>query len=79
MNGIVIALGLMVLVGLAAGTGVLLAGERHHRARVRLDSQRWVLWRWEQELISAADCRGCPSCELLRRRAELQRSPLDET
>lgn len=73
MNGFVFAIGLALLVALAVSAGVLIAGERHHRERVRLDARRWELWRWEQELINAAEFRGCPSCELLRRRSELER------
>jgi hypothetical protein len=75
MNGVVIALGLIVLVGLSTAAGMVTAGERLHRQRLRLDSLSWQLWHWEQELLNAADYRDCPSCRLLRHRAELQRSP----
>jgi hypothetical protein len=77
VNGIVVTLGLLLLLGLSIAAGMVLSGERHHRRRSRLDALRWELWRWEQEIITAADCRGCPSCALLRRRAELQRGPFD--
>jgi hypothetical protein len=76
MTAIVITFGLVLLVGVAVVIGMVLAGERDHRERLRLDALRWRLWNWEQEIISAAECRGCPSCELLRRRADLQRGPL---
>ena len=77
VSGVVIALGLLVLVFLSVAVGMILAGERDHRRRRRLDAMRWELWRWEQEIVSAAECRGCSSCALLRHRADLQRGPLD--
>ena len=72
-----IVIGLILLVGVSVAAGMVLAGERHHRRRTRLDSRRWELWRWEQELLNVAEYRGCTSCQLLRRRADLQRSPSD--
>lgn len=77
MNQIVIVIGVLLLFGVAVSIGVLLAGERNHRVRARLDARRSDLWLWEQELLNVAEYRGCPSCQLLRRRADLQRSPSD--
>jgi hypothetical protein len=77
MNAVLVALGLVLLVGLSMAIGVVVAGERHARERRRLAAVRWHLWRWEQELLSTADVDGCASCVLLRRRAELHRSATD--
>lgn len=73
MNGWVLVLGLALLAGVAAG--VVLGGELRHRERIRLDAWSWRLWRWEQEIVSAADGRDCPGCRLLRQRSELMRTP----
>jgi hypothetical protein len=77
VNAVLVALGLLLLVGLSVAVGVVLAGERHARERRRLAAVRWQLWRWEQELLATAEVDGCASCVLLRRRAELQRPPAD--
>ncbi|NMI01590.1 hypothetical protein [Pseudonocardia acidicola] len=69
-----IGLGLVVLVVLSVGLGKILAGERIEGQRKRLAAKQWDLWLWEQELLNIAEFRGCPSCQLLRRRADLQRS-----
>ncbi|HWM57095.1 MAG TPA: hypothetical protein VNO83_04615 [Pseudonocardia sp.] len=77
MSGTLITLGLMLLCALAVVLGMLIAGERQHRERERLSSRSWELYLWEQELMNIAELQDCPSCQLLRRRAELHRHPLD--
>jgi len=72
---VVVVIGLLLLVGLAVGVGMVVGGERNGRERRRLADTRWALWRWEQELHGVAELDGCPSCVLLRRRAELARFP----
>jgi len=71
----IIVLGLAILIGLTVGIGVAIGGERNVRERRRLSASRWQLWQWEQELFAAVEVDGCPTCELLRRRAELHRTP----
>ena len=73
----IVILGLAVLVGLSVGVGVVIGGERNARERRRLSASRWQLWRWEQEIFAAVETDGCPGCVLLRRRAELHRTPQD--
>jgi hypothetical protein len=77
MYATLIVIGLVVLVGLSVAVGMVLAAERLHRQREQLNSRRWALWSWEQELLNLAELRGCRSCQLLRRRAELQHPPTD--
>jgi hypothetical protein len=77
MNAVVITIGLILLVVASVAAGVVLAGELQHRARVRLNARRHDLYTWEQELLTAAESRGCAVCALLRRRAELLRPPDD--
>jgi hypothetical protein len=74
---IVIVVGLIVFAAISVGFGVVIGGELNARERRRLADIRWKLWRWEQELLGAADIDGCPGCVLLRKRAGLQRSVLD--
>jgi hypothetical protein len=73
----IVILGLAILVGLSVGVGVVIGGERNVRTRRRLAASRWQLWQWEQELFAAVEVDGCPTCVLLRRRAELRRTPQD--
>ena len=73
----IVILGLTILVGLSVGAGVIVGGERNIRERRRLSASRWRLWQWEQEIFAAVEVDGCPGCTLLRRRAELQRTPKD--
>ena len=75
MYAVLIGIGLALLVGIAITLGMVIAGERMNRERSRIDAQRWELYFWEQEIVNTAELRGCRSCQLLRRRAELQRSP----
>jgi hypothetical protein len=77
MNGIVIVFGSFLLFVLATGIGMLIAGEQQRIQRLRLAKRGWELYNWEQELINLAELDGCPSCRLLRRRAELQHRPPD--
>jgi len=77
MNGVVIVFGLFVLFLLAVGIGILIAGEQQRIQRLRLAKLSWELFRWEQELLNIAELDGCPSCRLLRRRADLLRHPTD--
>jgi len=70
---IAITLGLILLIGLSVGAGMVLRRERDRHIGLRLDARRRALWLWEQELLSAAAARSCPSCDLLRRRVDLQR------
>lgn len=77
MNAVVITIGLVLLVAVSLAAGVVLAGELNHRTRVRLNARRHDLYTWEQELLTAAESRSCPSCALLRRRAELLRPSND--
>lgn len=74
---IVLVVGLIALVIVSFGAGVVIGGERNTRERRRLAGLRWRLWRWEQELLGAAEVDGCPGCVLLRRRAQLHRSGQD--
>lgn len=74
---IIILVGLLALVAASVGVGVVIGGEINARERRRLADGRWGLWRWEQELLGAADIDSCPGCVLLRRRARLQRSAQD--
>jgi hypothetical protein len=39
------------------------------RARALAEEAR-ELWDWEGQLIAAAECGGCPACELRRRRRD---------
>jgi hypothetical protein len=77
MYGFVVGLGLIILLGLAVAAGMIIAGERLHRERQRLDARRWELYFWEQEIVNTAELRGCRSCQLLRHRADLQRPPTE--
>ena len=77
MNGALITTGLLLLCGLAVALGMVIAGERRQRERQRLSRRSWELYRWEQELLNVAELHGCPSCVLLRRRAELHGHPVD--
>jgi len=70
-----IAVMVLLLAGLAIG--VVIGGERRGFERERLARWGWKLWHWEQELLNTAEVEGCPSCELLRRRRDLQRPPPD--
>jgi hypothetical protein len=76
MNGIVIVIGLLLLL-LAVGLGMLIAGKQQRVQQLRLAKRSWELFRWEQELLNVAELDGCPSCQLLRRRADLQHRPVD--
>jgi hypothetical protein len=77
MNTIVIVLGSILLFLLAIGIGVLIAEGSQRTQRLRLAKRSWEMYRWEQELLNVAELDGCPSCRLLRRRAELQYRPVD--
>lgn len=65
----------MVLLFAGLAIGVFIGGERRKFERERLARWSWNLWHWEQELLNTAHVDGCPSCELLRRRSDLQRRP----
>ena len=71
--GVFFLIFICVSVGIVAG--MVIHGERRACERQRLAAWHWRNWHWEQELLSTAQIRGCPSCELLRRRNELQTSP----
>lgn len=77
MNWLV-GIALVGLVMLSVFIGRAIAGERVEEKSKRLAVKHWNLWLWEQELINVAELRGCPSCALLRRRAELQRPAPEE-
>jgi hypothetical protein len=77
MYGALITVGLLLLCTLTVAIGMLIAGEQGHVERQRLSRRSWELYLWEQELINIAELQDCPSCQLLRRRAELHRHPLD--
>jgi hypothetical protein len=77
MYGVVVVLGCVVLFLLAVGAAVLIVGAHQRVRRLRLAKRHWELYRWEQELLNVAELDGCPSCRLLRRRAELQHRPAD--
>lgn len=79
MSNVIVVLALLALLGLAVGVGVVIGGEWHVRERRRIAAARWQLWTWEQELLSAVEIDGCPSCVLFRRRAELHRTPNELT
>ena len=67
------ALALTLLAAIFIGIGMVLADQLTRVRGLRLDARRRELWTWEQELLAAAHVRGCPACELLRHRNELQR------
>ena len=71
------AVGVLALILVCIAIGVFLGSERRVSERQRLEARRWNLWHREQELLNAAELRGCPSCQLLRRRDELQRPPTE--
>lgn len=76
-EGVIVSLiAVMVLLMAGLAIGFLIGGERRGFERERLARWSWNLWYWEQELLNTAEVQGCPSCELLRRRHELQRRPL---
>ena len=77
MNWLV-GIAVIVLMALSVFVGRVIAGERVEEKRKRLAAKGWDLWLWEQELINVAELRGCPSCTLLRRRAELHRHAPEE-
>ena len=86
----VIAVGTVVLVGLAVAIGRIEGGSqetawRHIAAERReiaeetrlladhaatLVEKERELWEWEAQLVAAAASRGCPVCELRRRRGD---------
>lgn len=72
MSIVLIVIGLVILIGVSITAGVVLAGERLRIAVLKHDARHRRLWRWEQELLTAASVRGCPSCALLRARTDLQ-------
>lgn len=72
MNWLV-GIALVVLMTLSVAVGLVIAGERVEEKHKRLAVKHWDLWLWEQELINSAELLGCPSCRLLRRRADLHR------
>jgi hypothetical protein len=71
----VIVSGSFLLFLLATGIGMLVACQQQRIQRLRLAKRSWELYRWEQELLNVAELDGCPSCQLLRRRADLQHRP----
>lgn len=74
---VAVVLGVLLLVVLVSAAGVSIGRRLNQLDRERLDARRWKTWQWEQELLSAAEHRGCSGCILLRRRAELLRLPSD--
>jgi hypothetical protein len=64
---------LLLVAMISVGVGMVVEDQRARLRGLRLDARRRELWTWEQELLAAAHVRGCPACELLRRRSELQR------
>jgi hypothetical protein len=66
----IIVCGAALLVALAITIGVS-DGRAQRAAWKRIASARRELWEWEEELIHAAEGRGCAGCQVLRRRAEL--------
>ena len=70
-------IGLILLCALFAAAGVWIGDRRNEFQRRRLAARRWQVWLLEQEILNLAEFRGCAACELLRRRAELQRSPTE--
>ncbi|MCE3550497.1 hypothetical protein LWC33_03405 [Pseudonocardia sp. RS11V-5] len=75
MYAIVVAVGLAALVGLSVSIGVAVGKEEVEKERNRLKGVEWDLWLRENEIVSVAAVTGCPSCALLRARAELQSPP----
>ncbi len=70
---ILMTLGLGLFVIGSFIVGGMAAGGRNRVATLRLDARRRQMWIWEQELLTAAQARGCSACELLRTRSDLQR------
>ena len=61
--------GLVLLLFLAVTVGYA-EGRAQRDAWVRIAAERRELWEWEQELIEAAEARGCAGCRIWRRRAQ---------
>ncbi|MCW0216334.1 MAG: hypothetical protein OJJ54_23540 [Pseudonocardia sp.] len=74
---IVVAVGLAALIGISVAVGIAVAKEGSAKEREFLRGKDWDLWIRENQIITAAAVTGCPCCELLRNRAELQ-SPAPE-
>ncbi|AEA22628.1 hypothetical protein ACFQ34_15430 [Pseudonocardia benzenivorans] len=69
---ILLAVSIAAMAVVSALIGRMIAKEEVEAQRERQARKQWDLYRWEQELINTAELRGCPSCSLLRRRADLQ-------
>ncbi|GAY09346.1 hypothetical protein [Pseudonocardia sp. N23] len=73
-----VALGITALTVVSVIVGRLSVADTVEARRAQQTRKHWDLYRWEQELLNAAEVRGCPSCRLLRRRAELHADPPSE-
>lgn len=67
----VIVLGVGLLIGLAVAVGVAERdGGAQRESWRRIAAKRRELGIWEQQLIRAAEFRGCAGCEIWRTRAQ---------
>jgi hypothetical protein len=73
-----VTLGITALTVASVIVGRLSAADTVEARHAQQMRKHWGLYLWEQELINAAEVRGCPSCRLLRRRAELHANPPEE-
>jgi len=67
---VVVTVGGLVLLLVLAVTVGYIEGRAQRDAWSRVAAERRELWAWEQELIEAAEARGCAGCRIWRRRAE---------
>ncbi|MCF7551670.1 MULTISPECIES: hypothetical protein [Pseudonocardia] len=75
MYAVIVAIGLVGLIGLSVSMGFSIAAERVEADRKKLVEREWTVWLREHEIIGVAEMTGCPCCALLRARAELQSAP----
>lgn len=75
MNAVIVAIGLVGLIGLSVSVGFGIAAERIEAGRKALQQRHWDVWLREHEIIGVAEMSGCPCCALLRARADLQSAP----
>jgi hypothetical protein len=75
MNVLIAAIGIVGLIGLSVSVGFGIARQQSDERAEQLRRHEWDLWLREHEMIGVAEMTGCPSCALLRARADLQSAP----